>query len=184
MFHILHRVYLVTWSLILLACVGWAYAHSGISHGLADGYVVWQNKPKAGSAPIIPLSGTVTRVLDGRSLTIKGTDKQSYSIALQGLVPVENPGVAFRKTVTPAKARLTELTLSNQVDVVLTSVDEYRRGLGVVYLGRTNVNALLIESGLAGLKLEFIRPLPLTEQYALVRAGRRAQERKLAQNTP
>jgi endonuclease YncB( thermonuclease family) len=112
-------------------------------------------------------------------VTVHGQDRRFYNIGLLGLV-VPAKGVPVVRSKDPVKARLSELVLSNEVQVILTWVDESRRCLGVVHLGRTNVNGWLIESGLVKLNRDFIKTLPLLEQYALIRADRRANERTLA----
>jgi endonuclease YncB( thermonuclease family) len=180
MFHTLHRLYVIAWTLIVLAAAGWAYAYTDVSGALSDWHAVWQNKPKPGSSPAAEFSGTVTKIIDSTSLVVRAAEGQPYSIALQGLVPFEKPASTAKTRIDLAKTRLTELALSNQVHVTLTWVDERRRAIGVVYVGPTNINATLVEMGLVTLKRDFIKPLPMTEQYALIRADRRAMDRKLA----
>jgi endonuclease YncB( thermonuclease family) len=111
---------------------------------------------------------------------VRAADRQLYSIALLGTVPLARTNARPRDWPDPAKARLSGLVLSNQVEVTMTWIDERRRGVGVVRVGPTNINAAMVESGLAKLNRDFIKPLPLTDQYALIRADRRASERRLA----
>jgi endonuclease YncB( thermonuclease family) len=132
------------------------------------------------SEPAAELSGEVVKVIDGTSLAVRGDDRHFYSIALLGAVPLDKANSPSRGASDPGKARLADLVLSNKVDVTLTWMDERKRGVGVVHMGRTNVNAVMVESGLVKLNRQFIKPLPLIDQYALIRAERKANERRLA----
>jgi endonuclease YncB( thermonuclease family) len=46
----------------------------------------------------------------------------------------------------------------------------------VVYLDKTNVNAKVVESGMARVNRKFLKALPVAEQYALLCAEKKAQE--------
>ena len=180
MFRVLHRVYVLTWVAVLLGGAAWAYARSGVPDGLSDWYAVWQNRPRSGIRSATELSGTVLKVVDGTSLTLRGADRQVYSVGLQGLVAPAPATPKVREATNSLPKRLRELVLSNDVQVVVSWMDESRRAMGVVRLGATNVNAWIIESGLAKLNRDFIKSLPMLEQYALIRADRRSNARKPA----
>ena len=179
MFYALHRVYLVGWAVLLIGGAVWAYPRSGISEPIADWYEVWLNARGAEPQSLTPIDGTVLRVTDGNSFVLRGTDRQIYSIGLAGLV-APSPALKSNAVLSAQSRRalLSELVLSNQVSVGVLSLDGYRRGLGVVHVGSTNVNAVLVESGAAELKRAFIRELPWWEQYALIRAERQARREK------
>ncbi len=174
----LHRLYLAGWITLVVGGAVWLYPRTGLSEPLLDWYAVWQNGGSASSKPLEHLSGTVVNITDGTTFALRTADRQLYSIGLAGVVqppptPVHPRG---RKSpdVDPAWTALRHLILSNSVEVEVTALDSFHRGLGVVYLGSTNINAALIESGVVQLKHEFIKELPLMEQYQLLRAERRA----------
>lgn len=177
MFHILHRLYVLGW--FVLVCLGlvWLYPRTGLSEGLADWHAVWKNQPKTTMKPVGEISGTVTKVLGSGSLTLRSEDQQLYNIALLGVVsPPATPQESESDLAKRGKQRLADLVLSNEVQVTLTWLDPLRRGVGVVHVGRTNVNAAMVESGVVQLKREFIKGIPLLDQYAMVRADRLSKE--------
>ena len=124
------------------------------------------------------VSGTVIAVRDGTYFTLRTPDRQIYSIGLLGVV-VPQPAVDPRsrqeaEEQKDPRAELGAFILSNEVDVALISLDAQHRGLGIVYDGKTNVNAQLVETGAVQLNRDYIKTLPLFEQYHLIRADRRA----------
>jgi endonuclease YncB( thermonuclease family) len=180
MFHTLHRIYVVGWVALVVAALAWIYPRSGASEALLDWYAVWQNRPEFNAPAVGELSGKVVRVIDGASLTVQTPDQQWHNIGLLGLeAPARTRGLAESRLADRSKALLAELVLSNDVEVLLTWTDAHRRGVGVVRAGGTNVNAAMVETGLVRLQPQFIKNLPLRDQYALVRAERRAKQHRL-----
>lgn len=187
MFFILHRLYTVSWISLILAVSAWLYVRSGVSEPIVAWYQVWQNTQGTATRSVERLTGKVTRVIDGTSIIVRSADRQLYSVGLVGAARLTNAAptkAPKHPEIDPGKARLNELVLSNEVEVLLISLDPQHRGLGVVKLGETNVNALLIESGLAQLRRDFIKGLPVREQYTLIRAGRKAEKGHLVALTP
>ncbi len=179
MFHVLHRIYLAAWVALIVGLTAWVYQRTGISEPVVDWYTVWQNKSDISVRPVGEISGTVIKVPDGASIMVRGTDRHNYSIALLGLVPPPfQPNTAEGDLAIRSRARLNELVRSNEVQITLTWIDEQRRGVGVVRVGETNVNALMVESGLVEFKRRFVKGLPLLDQYAFARADRRSKEAK------
>lgn len=177
MFHILHRFYVLSWILVGLVAAGWLYTRTGISEPLIDWYAVLQNKSNTPVQTVGELSGQVVKVVDGASVTVRATDRQLYNIALLGIIPPPVvPGTVETPAARATRAHLSDLVLSNDVTVTLTWIDPHRRGVGVVHLGETNINAAMVESGLVQFKREFVKGLPLLDQYALMRAHRRMSQ--------
>jgi endonuclease YncB( thermonuclease family) len=177
MFHVLHRVYVLSWILCSVGLVAWLYPRTGISEPLLDWYAVWQNGPVAATKPVAELSGTAVRVIDGASFTLQTADRELYTIGLLGVTPPPvTPTSSANDLNLAQKSRdfLGALVLSNQVRVTATWLDPQRRGVGIVYVGGTNVNAAAVKSGLAKLKRDYIKALPWRDQYTLLRAERRA----------
>ena len=177
MFHLLHRVYVISWAVLGIGSVVWLYPRTGISEPLMDWYAVWQNGPGPTVKPVAELSGKVVRVEDGASFVLRAADREWYNI---GLLGISVPGVSARRSETQVNAArrsqefLSTLILSNEVQVTATYLDPQRRGVGLVHLGPTNINATVVESGLVKFKPDFIKGLPWHEQYQLMRAARRA----------
>lgn len=181
MFHFLHRVYVLAWTVLIVGGLAWIYPKLGVSEPLQDWVAVWRNNSDVAVKPVGEVSGTVVKVIDGASFTLRGVDTQLYSIALFGVTaPLFTPNSAEGELAKKSKAHLSDLVLSNEVRVTLTWIDPQRRGVGVVHAGVTNINAAMVESGLVQFKRKLIKGLALRDQYALIRADRLAKEQKLA----
>ena len=185
MFHALHRIYVLGWIIVVCGALVWLYPRSGVSEPLLDWYAVWSNQPETSVTPVGELSGAVVKVLDGVSFTMLAEDKKLYNVALLGaMVPRSRSHPADVDLTRRAKEGLAGMVLSNEVRVTLTWIDPQRRGVGVVHLGRTNVNAAMVQAGFVEFKRESIKGLPLLDQYTLVRADRRSKSRKTADAAP
>jgi endonuclease YncB( thermonuclease family) len=181
MFHVLHRVYVLSWVVLSLGLVVWLYPRTGISEPLLDGYAVWQNGPAPAVQPAAELSGMVLRVIDGTSFTLRSASREVYTVGLLGVagpVRLAKPTAAEVESAQRAQNFLSGLILSNEVQVMATWLDPQRRAVGIVHLGETNINAAMIEAGMQHLKKEHIKGLPWRDQYALFRAERKAREAK------
>ena len=82
-----------------------------------------------------------------------------------------------RELKQETKSCLSGLILSNQVKVDLISTNETHGGLGIVYLNNTNINLRLVELGLARINREYLKTLPVKEQYTFLHAEKKAEER-------
>lgn len=181
MFYILHRIYVFSWTTLIIGAIVWLYPRTGVSEAVRDWNAVLLNRSEVSARPIGEISGKVIKVLDGGSFTLRTAEPQLFNIALLGVVPPPfTPNSALGELAQQSKERLSQLILSNEVQVTLTWMDPQRRGVGIVHLGRTNVNAAMVESGLVHFKRKLIKGLPLLDQYALVRAEREARERLAA----
>jgi endonuclease YncB( thermonuclease family) len=178
MFHFLHRLYVLSWIAVIVGGCTWLYVRLGVSEPLADWFQVFQNAYENGTKPMEHLSGKAVGVTDGTSFTLRTADHQVFSFGLLGLLPGTSNGKTDDALTRLSRQRLSELILSNDVEVLVASLDAQHRGLGIVHLGDTNVNALMLESGLVEFKREFIKGIPMREQYALIRADRKAREQK------
>ena len=174
----LHRIYVLGWAALIIGGAVWLYPRTGVAEPLLDWYEVWQNAHGTPAKAVQPISGKVINILDPISFTLRATDRQLYSIGLAGAVlpPSTHATRADRELADRAKARLRDLVLSNEVDVAVTWMDAQRRGVGIVHLGKTNINAAMIQSGLLNLKLDYIKGIPWFDQYALLRADRRSRQ--------
>jgi endonuclease YncB( thermonuclease family) len=176
MFRILHRIYVVGWLTLIIGAMVWVYPRTGISEPLADWYCVWQNTQGVPSKPVETITGTVMKVTGPTSFALRGPSQQWYSIGLLGVVPkAAGKAKEAREDSGKARAELSRLILSNTVEVTVVSMDAAHRGLGIVHVGSTNINAVMVETGLLELKQEFIKGMPVREQYALFKAERKGR---------
>lgn len=90
------------------------------------------------------LEGKVIHVTDGDTLTLL-VEKKSVRVRLEGIDAPESSQSFGNK----AREMLKELTLGKQAVVKKTGVDKYNRTLGFVFVGEEEVNAKMIEGGLA-----------------------------------
>jgi endonuclease YncB( thermonuclease family) len=113
------------------------------------------NAPAACSEPADPGSvnaprdgyfyGRVTRVVDGDTLTMKTADGRALRIRLAEIDTPEK-GEPFSNR---ARGALNQMVRDRDIAVRLFDVDSYGRIVGRVYVGELDVNAALVEQGLA-----------------------------------
>lgn len=90
------------------------------------------------------LTGRVVKVTDGDTITILINNKQ-VKIRLNGIDTPEKGQDYSNK----AREYLSDLVAGKTVKVEEIGKDQYKRVLGVVYVGRVNVNEKMIKAGYA-----------------------------------
>lgn len=90
------------------------------------------------------LTGKVVAIADGDTLTVL-VDKVGVKIRLDGIDAPERA----QPFGTRSREKLSELVFGKTVRVVTKGSDRYGRTIGVVFIDGENVNAKMIESGLA-----------------------------------
>jgi endonuclease YncB( thermonuclease family) len=96
------------------------------------------------TAPAAEIQGKVVAVADGDTLTVLvGTNQ--HKIRLEGIDAPERA----QPFSAVAKRALSTLTFGKAVRVVVKGKDRYGRTLGVVWIGQTNVNLVLVRTGMA-----------------------------------
>ena len=91
------------------------------------------------------LKGKVVRVSDGDTVVLLDSDNTQQKIRLNGIDAPENGQPYGDKS----KEYLSGLIAGKEVAVEVKGTDQYKRILGVVYLGDTNINAEMIRAGYA-----------------------------------
>jgi micrococcal nuclease len=91
------------------------------------------------------IRGKVVGVIDGDTITVLDSAKQNYRIRLDKIDAPEQ-GQAFGAR---AKQFLSALIFGKQVVVQYEKRDQYDRILGVIYLGKYDVNLYMVKSGMA-----------------------------------
>lgn len=90
------------------------------------------------------LTGKVVGIADGDTLTVL-VDRKPVKVRLEGIdAPERSQAFGAR-----SREKLSELVFGKTVRVVTYGTDRYGRTLGVVFIDGENVNAKMIESGLA-----------------------------------
>ena len=90
----------------------------------------------AGLVPAVTLTGRVVGVHDGDTITVLDADRVQHKIRLQGIDAPEL-GQAFGSR---SKQNLSSLVYNHQVTVEWDKYDQYRRVLGVVFVGSVDAN--------------------------------------------
>jgi endonuclease YncB( thermonuclease family) len=180
LFWSLHRAVKVLFWCFWIAVAGFLYTQRAALKPAADLAELWWNLPSDRPAELALLSGRVTRLFAGDSLQLQDQHGWLFNYGLAGVsVPKAGPTAtaADRLAAGASQTNLSRLVLGKRIDIQVTLANpQNRTGLGLVRVGETNVNEVLLRSGWASLKREQIRALPLRTQYGLVRAERLARQ--------
>ena len=91
------------------------------------------------------LTGTVSSVYDGDTLTLKDSMGTDHKIRFEHIdAPEVSPSQFYGITSRDA---LRTLVLNKSVTAQVSGKDKYGRNLGVVYLGQTNINLEMVAKG-------------------------------------
>ena len=91
------------------------------------------------------LTGYVIKVQDGDTMTVSTHEDNSVKVRLDGIDAPEI-GQDFSQK---AKRYLSDLVADKKITIVSKGEDQYGRLLGVVYVGKLNVNEEMVRQGLA-----------------------------------
>lgn len=97
-----------------------------------------------GDEPAVELTGKVVHVTDGDTVGIL-VGKETIKIRLEGIDAPESKQ-AFG---TKSKEALTKLVAGKNALVKKTGEDRYKRTLGTIFVGDSNINAKMVEDGWA-----------------------------------
>lgn len=91
------------------------------------------------------LKGTIIHVSDGDTVTLLESSGRKHKIRLNG---IDAPEIG-QPYGEEAKAYVERMVLHQSVEVLVAGTDQYKRILGEVYAGATNINEELLKQGLA-----------------------------------
>jgi endonuclease YncB( thermonuclease family) len=180
MFHLLHRL-VVGMAWVLAGAAGlYVYQQRAVFYPAVDFVTAWRIQEGFHQETAGEIRGRVVRVASGDTFQLTDDTGRAYQVRLTGLAAPEfHPSnKALQALAGASRTNLSRLILSNDVRVVLTYSNAPRSGLGIVYLGETNVNAAQIASGQAEARHEYMNGLPLKDRYLLLRAERFAAGQK------
>jgi endonuclease YncB( thermonuclease family) len=105
----------------------------------------------ANAKPYNEITGTVTRVSDGDTLTVKTNKKKTVTVRL---ARIDAPEIShYGKPAQPygkeAGEWLREMVRGETVTVQIDTIDRYGRSVGTVTMGKDNINAIMVEDGYA-----------------------------------
>ena len=184
MFYTIRKIIICTiWALLLLG--GWTlYANREVFRPLVDLVRVSREMSLVQSPqPIIgQMTGQVIQVTGADTFRVRNAEGTVFHFRVDG---VEAPQLGEAQTReqarlwTQCRTNLSSLILSNQVRIDITATNLNRGGWGVVYVNGTNLNFKMVEAGAARINPNYLKTLPLKEQYAFLTVQKRAQELRL-----
>jgi endonuclease YncB( thermonuclease family) len=184
MFYTIRKVILCTiWGLLLLG--GWTlYANREVFRPLVDLVRVSKEMTLVQTPqPIIgQITGQVVQVTGADTFRVRNDAGTVFHFRIDGVDAPQLGDAQTRKQThlwTQCRTNLSSLILSNQVRIDITGTNQNRGGWGVVYLNGTNLNLKMVEAGRARINPNYLKTLPLKEQYALLTAQKNAQELRL-----
>ncbi len=96
------------------------------------------------------ITGTVVRVTDGDTITIKTLNgKEKIRFAQIDAPETSHFGSKSQPYGKEAGVYLKQLVMNKTVKVEIETIDQYGRNVGTVYLGNNNINRELVKNGLA-----------------------------------
>ncbi len=128
--------------------------------------------PESGGGPAEVLSGRVTRVGDGDTLTLRTDDGKQVKVRLYGLDAPE----LDQKYGPEARDFLNTLVLNRDVRVEQQTIDQYGRVVGLVFDSGLSLNLTLVASGQAWVYERYCR-LPVCDRMRAEEA--QARQKKL-----
>lgn len=179
MFHRLHKIAVVL-LIALPFLLGWyLYQKRSVFTPVTDFYQAVKLSGGKFGNDLETVSGEVIRLSENYTFTLKSDEGQTLRFRLTGIEAPHSQNLRMQNgssVLTKSREEMSALTLSNHVQVAPTYQDRNRSGLGVLYIGDTNVNAWLVKRGLAQVKREFLQGVKLIDVYSLLRAQREAHE--------
>jgi endonuclease YncB( thermonuclease family) len=162
-------------------CAGlfYVYQHRAWFRPLADLKYIYETKEPE-KAKVGKWEGRVVHVFDGQTFEMSNGSPIRLRVTLTGIeAPRATPTSSQleRDIALDSSNYLKSLILSNEISAALT-FSQPPLGIGLVTVGQTNVNVAVLAEGKARLNRKFIKTLPVSEQYELIRAERFARERR------
>ena len=127
----------------------------------------------AGPLLAADLTGRVTAVSDGDSITLLVPDGASYQQVKVRLGEIDTPESNGQPYSERAKQTLSDLAYNKQARVVVQDTDKYGRTVGRVYVGGVDVNAEMVKQGAAWVYRQFAKDQSLFRLEEQARAAKR-----------
>lgn len=140
-----------------------------------------QELPQA-TPVVVSLQGKVTKVQDGGTLVFRGPSASLYRFGLAGLVAPnlnDKADPAERRRGQNSLLFLSNLVSNQTIKLDVTFLASKQAGLGILYLGGTNVNLAMVEAGMARVNPDFIKNFSFKDQSDLMTAEAAAKSHKM-----
>lgn len=132
--------------------------------------------------PTAPLTGIVTRILDGDTLILRTPTEASLKIRLWGIDAPEitkkqEPGQPHGEAAAKA---LADKVAGQPITAQVTGIDRYGRRTAIVYLGDREINAEMVADGWAWAYRQYLSG-PHASKYLYMEESARARRHGLWQ---
>lgn len=179
MFFILRKICIGIGILILAGVLYYLYLKREMFQPALAMVEVWRNENVHQQRIIGTATGKAIQVVSGNSFWVRLPNGQRFILRLTGIdVPSlpPKPEPAVKELILESEELLSDLVLSNEVTWQITVANGQTDASGVVFVGTTNVNLMMLRSGLAKLHLPGVAGLPRREQYRLYQAQHAARK--------
>jgi micrococcal nuclease len=131
--------------------------------------------------PIRTINGTVTKVSDGDTIHVTTPEQTKLRVRLYGVDAPETPKINQRtghvnKPGQPygeeSWKALEGKIIGQQIRLDIIDIDQYKRMVGIIWLGNRNINLEMIQEGYAEAYVEYLKE-PYRTQF--IRAEKEAQ---------
>jgi len=135
--------------------------------------------------PIRTITGTVTKVSDGDTITVHTPEQTKLKVRLYGIDAPETEKSINRTGQTSklgqplgedSKLHLISLVLGKTVRLEILDIDKYRRMVAIVWLGSKNANLEMITCGLAEAYIEYLKDQPYKAEFIQAEKEARAKQ--------
>lgn len=132
-----------------------------------------ETHPTLGTKIIGVITGKVVRVTDGDSITVlASTGKEKIRFAQIDTPETSHFGSPTQPYGKEAGAYLRQLVLNQNVRVEVEAIDQYKRNVGTVYVGGTNINREMVKNGFAWVYRQYAHDASLMDLEKAARSRR------------
>jgi endonuclease YncB( thermonuclease family) len=116
----------------------------------AERQISSETRSTSGAKIISVITGKVVRVADGDTITVlASTGKEKIRFAQIDAPETSHFGSPTQPYGKEAGAYLRQLVSNKNVRVEVEAIDQYKRNVGTVYVGGTNINREMVKNGFA-----------------------------------
>lgn len=171
MFYTLHRVVKGLVYLALLAGLYWVWQQRAALEPVYVWYDVYKNDGIERTEPLPRIFGKGLHIVDGHTFKI-ASNKNVYSVRLTGFEVPEPPLSAEEIEVEKARRDFLRSAIVSNIVHVEVTYSNVNSLLGVVSVGKTNLNIHYITNNLSRFNREYIKTMPRRVQYEFFAAAR------------
>ena len=178
MFHRLHRLTKWLVGAFVLGIFAYLWTQRAALEPLLVWYQVYKNGGFENEAELPVVEGRALHIADGHTVRLKTEEGAYFLVRLAGLDYPSQPLSAYEAVREKKRLEvMRNLVYSNWVSVEVTFSDQHS-ALGIVHVGKTNLNLHYITNGLATLNRDYIKRMPREHQYDFFSAARSFEQQR------